>query len=200
MIAMPASVRRTRRPAPETTTSRMPAAHTGRTTRRRGVALACTLLALAALAGGACSKHPTQPGVDQPHVRHLLFTSGDHAVVGETLYVTSEVINDGPGTIWFWRGPGLREFDIVMGDTMRVYESDPTIVPMGPISIDSLIAGERQIGVLPFTGPLWDSLGRSFDAPDGRYVVRRSFGYLRSRTVNDPIVLARGVEFHWVVP
>ncbi len=169
--------------------------------RRSAWAGAVGAMALAALvACGGCGDATTQPGVPQPHVRHLLFTSADQEVVGETLYVTSEVLNDGPGTIWFWHDPGTPPFDVTAGDTARVYTFDPGIRPGVPVSLDSLGAGEKSIAVLAFTGALWDTLGAPFAAPDGRYVVRRAFSYSRSRDLRDPITLPRGVDFRWVVP
>ncbi len=158
-------------------------------------------MAIAALvACGGCSDSTTQPGVPQPYVRHLLFTSRDQAPVGETLYVTSEILNHGPGAIWFWRDPGTPPFDVAIGDTERVYTFDPNFRPGVPVSLDSLGEGQKSIAVLAFTGALWDSLGTPFDAPDGRYVVRRAFTYSRSRDLRDPITLPRGVDFRWVVP
>lgn len=162
----------------------------------RDAVIALVLVAGAAGCGDG-AKRTTEP---QPFVRHVLFASADQAVVGQTMYVTSQLVNDGPGRVYWLHSACEPPFVIAMGDTQRVYASDPTAPGCGTVALDSVEEGARVTEVLAFGGALWDSTGRAFDAPEGRYVVRRTIAYSRMRDLSQPIALARGVAFRWVVP
>lgn len=163
----------------------------------RSRVVACACLAAALIAG--CSSDPTGPRESPPVVRHVMFTSGDQAVSGDTMYVTSQLVNDGPGAVFWLHGSCEPPFVIAMGDSVRVYLSNPLATgACTAADTEAVAAGATMTDGLAFTGPLWDSLGAPFDAPTGRYVVRRAVTYSRRADLASPIDLARSVEFRWV--